>query len=127
MRDFGVHPEEYDAVYTGDLGYYGSALLYELLEEDHLYLRGRHWDCGCMIFSKVEQDTHAGGSGCGCSAVTLAAHVLPRMRRGELRKVLFIPTGALLSPLSCQQGESIPGIAHGIVFEREDSRGRKGA
>ncbi len=118
FEDFGVDENEYDAIYTGDLGYYGSELLYELLEEKKISIRAKHRDCGCLIYDREEQDTHGGGSGCGCSAVTLTGHLLRELRQGQLRRILFIPTGALLSPLSAQQGESIPCIAHGVVLER---------
>ena len=77
----------------------------------------RHMDCGIEIFDKENQDTHAGGSGCGCSAVVLASYILPKIERGEWKRVLFVPTGALLSPVSFNEGESVPGIAHGVVFE----------
>ena len=79
---------------------------------------GRSIGTGCLIYDREEQDTHGGGSGCGCSAVTLTGHLLRELRQGQLRRILFIPTGALLSPLSAQQGESIPCIAHGVVLER---------
>lgn len=117
FRDFQRTPRDYDGIFTGDLGYYGSELLYELLEEEDLYIRGKHRDCGCLIFDKEEQDTHGGGSGCGCSAVTLAGYLIKELQRGRMKRILFIPTGALLSPLSTQQGESIPCVAHAVVLE----------
>ena len=80
--------------------------------------RTRYIDCGLEIFSS-SQDVHAGGSGCGCSAVVLCGHILNRFRRGELHRVLFMATGALLSPTSSQQGDTIPGIAHAIVLEAD--------
>ena len=75
-------------------------------------------DCGLEIYDRGEQDVHAGGSGCGCAAVTSCAHILPKMQRGEWKRVLFVPTGALLSTVSYNEGESIPGIAHAVVLER---------
>ena len=80
-----------------------------------------HMDCGIEIYDSEKQDTHAGGSGCGCSAVTLCAFVLPRLRSGEWKRVLFLPTGALLSTVSFNEEKSIPGIAHGVVIEAENA------
>lgn len=117
FKDFGRKPEDYDCIYTGDLGYYGSELLTKLMEADGFLLEGHHRDCGTLIFNASEQDTHGGGSGCGCSAVTFTGYLMKKLRNGELRRILFIPTGALLSPLSTQQGESIPCIAHAVVVE----------
>ena len=110
--DTGAVLDDYDAVVTGDLGLVGSRLLCELLEEDGIDLRGKHLDCGKMIFDPKEQDVHAGGSGCGCCASVLCGHFLPRLHRGEYKKILFCATGALMSPTVVQQGESIPGICH---------------
>ncbi len=118
LQDFSAQPEDYDGIFTGDLGYYGTQLAQELLLEKGYDVSRVHRDCGCLIYDREAQDTHGGGSGCGCSAVTLAGWILRQMELGKLRKVLFIPTGALLSPLSTQQGESIPGIAHAVVIER---------
>ena len=108
----GHSPEDFDGIYTGDLGYEGSSLLCELLVAEGLDLRDRHDDCGMMIYSKEKQDMHSGGSGCGCSAVILASHLVPRIKRGDLRRILFIGTGAMMSPASLQQGEAIPAVAH---------------
>ena len=105
---------DYDLIMTGDLGFVGSELLTELLEKDGIVLRGVHNDGGMMIYDREKQDVHAGGSGCGCSASVLCCHVLPRMERGELKHVLFVGTGALLSPTSAFQGESIPSVAHAV-------------
>ena len=80
-------------------------------------IEDRHMDCGKTIFDQQTQDTHAGGSGCGCAAVTLGSYVVPKICKGEWKKVLFVPTGALMSTVSFNEGESIPGIAHGIVLE----------
>ena len=118
LGDRGMGVAEFDWIVTGDLGDFGSRMLQELAAEGKMELGERHMDCGSMIFSP-EQGYHCGGSGCGCSAVMLAGHVLPELERGAVKRVLFLSTGALMSPLSACQGESIPGIAHAIslIFE----------
>ena len=117
MEDFHVTPEEYDRIITGDLGSVGQTVLIDLLREKGIDIAGRHMDCGIEIFDADAQDTHAGGSGCGCSAVTLAAYILPKLESGEWKKILFLPTGALLSKTSFNEGKSVPGIAHAVVLE----------
>lgn len=112
FSDTQTRPEDYDAIYTGDLGQVGSNLLAELLEREGVCLADRHRDCGLMLYDQERQDVHAGGSGCGCSASVLCGHILPAMASGELSSVLFAATGALMSTTSSQQGESIPGISH---------------
>ena len=112
FHDTHEHVENFDAIITGDLGKVGSRLLCELLERDGINIRDKHLDCGCMIYAFENQDVHAGGSGCGCCASVLCAHFLPRLMRGELKRILFCATGALMSPTIVQQGESIPGICH---------------
>ena len=115
--DTGRKPGDYDRVITGDLGQVGADILHELMAERGYPLpEGQYMDCGLSIFHK-EDDVHAGGSGCGCSASILSAAILPRLKRGEWRRVLFMATGALLSPTTSQQGETIPGIAHAVVLE----------
>ena len=104
-------PEDYDAIYTGDLGRVGSRLLYDLLREKGVDLEPRHNDCGVMIFSE-DQDVHAGGSGCGCCASVLCGHILRRMCARKLSNVLFVATGALLSPTTVMQKQTIPSVAH---------------
>ncbi|MCQ2478738.1 MAG: hypothetical protein MJ091_05990 [Clostridia bacterium] len=99
-------------IITGDLGYVGSNLLYDLLEREGIDIRCRHTDCGIMMFDKKRQDIHAGGSGCGCSASILNSFVMHRFEDGTFSNILFMSTGALLSPTSTMQGESIPGISH---------------
>ncbi len=111
FRDTGTVPREYDRILTGDLGRVGTALLLDLLKRQGIDLSQNHDDCGLMLYDE-EQDVHAGGSGCGCSASVLCGHVLPRIASGVYKDVLFVATGALMSPTSVQQGESIPGIAH---------------
>lgn len=97
---------------TGDLGKVGSDLLYELLEPNGIDIRCRHSDCGLIIYDRNRQDVHAGGSGCGCSAAVLNSFVMHRFESGDFKNILFLSTGALMSPTSSMQGESIPGIAH---------------
>lgn len=117
LEDLGRKPEDYDAIFTGDLGSVGQTILLDLAKKRGHDLGGCHQDCGMLIFDPQQQDTHAGGSGCGCSAVTLAAYILPKIERGEWKRVLFVPTGALLSTVSFNEGQSVPGIAHAIVLE----------
>ena len=111
-EDTDTGPEDYDIIYTGDLGGVGTALLYELLERDGYDIRCRHNDCGLLIFDRERQDMHAGGSGCGCSASVLASFIMHRFEDQSFKNILFLSTGALLSPTSSMQGESIPGISH---------------
>ncbi len=117
LKDMGRQPDDYDRIITGDLGYVGQEILLDLLNQKGVDISKQHMDCGIEIFDKKTQDTHSGGSGCGCSAVTLAAYVLPKIVSGEWKRVLFVPTGALLSPISFNEGKSVPGIAHGVVLE----------
>ncbi len=115
--DFGRTPEDYDLIVTGDLGVVGRELVLDLLKEKGYDLTDQYFDCGIAIFDDHTQDTHSGGSGCGCSAVTLAGYLLPKLECGELKRILFLPTGALLSTVSFNEGQSIPGICHGVVLE----------
>ena len=110
LQDTGTSPDDYDLILSGDLGAVGSELFKELLERQQIKLGGN--DCGLMLFDRAKQDVHAGGSGCGCAASVLCSYLLGKMERRELKNVLFMATGALMSPTSSQQGESIPGIAH---------------
>jgi stage V sporulation protein AD len=112
FADTGKTPSDFDAIVTGDLGLVGRTLLYELTEAENCSIRAQHADCGLMLFDREKQDVHAGGSGCGCSASTLCAWFLPKLQSGALRNVLFLATGALLSPTTVQQNETIPAIAH---------------
>lgn len=116
LNDTGRDIDYYDLVVTGDLGSFGSRMMYELCKEEGIDISGRHSDCGCVIFSD-EQNVDCGGSGCGCSAVVLSAYYLDRLEIGKLKRILFMSTGALMSPDSGMQGESIPGIAHAVVLE----------
>lgn len=117
LKDFGRKPEDYDKIITGDLGSVGQKLLFELLKEEGIDIAKQHMDCGMEIFDSEKQDTNAGGSGCGCAAVTLSAYILKKIEEGVWKRVLFVPTGALLSKTSFNEGQSIPGIAHGVVLE----------
>lgn len=112
FSDTNTSPNDYDCIFTGDLGKVGSDLLYILIENEGYYIREKHKDCGLLIFDRKKQDVHAGGSGCGCSASVLNSYVFHRFESGEYKNVLFMSTGALLSPTSTMQGESIPGISH---------------
>lgn len=117
FRDMNRTEEDYDKIITGDLGYVGQSILFDLVRGKGYDIRKKHIDCGMIIFDQEAQDTHAGGSGCGCAAVTLASFVLPKIETGEWKRVLFVPTGALMSTVSFNEGASVPGIAHGIVLE----------
>lgn len=118
LKDSESVPSDYDLILTGDLGYTGSELLYEILEkEQNIDIRAYHNDCGKMIFNLEEQDVNSGGSGCGCSASVLCSHIIKNMKKGRLSKVLFVATGALMSPTSSKQGNTIPGIAHAVLLE----------
>ena len=117
----GHRPQEYDAIYTGDLGTVGSRLLKQLMEKEGLVL-DNHIDCGTVIYDMKRQDVPAGASGCGSSGCVLAADILPRMADRKLNKILFMATGALLSTTTTMQKESIPSVAHlvEIVASKED-------
>ena len=105
---------DFDLIVTGDLGAVGAELFQRLLGREGVSVDGRYNDCGLMLYDRTAQDVHAGASGCGCSAAVMCSHIFARMNRKELRQVLFIGTGALMSPTSSQQGESIPGVAHAV-------------
>lgn len=127
FRDFGVDASYYDKIITGDLGQIGRKALLDFMKQEGFDLTERHMDCGLTIYDNQLQDTHSGGSGCGCAAVTLCAGILPMMKKGQWKRVLFVPTGALLSTVSYNEGQSIPGIAHGVILERlEAEREPKG-
>lgn len=125
LMDFERRPEDYDAIYTGDLGSVGQTILNDLMDKRGFDISKVHHDCGVEIYDAGTQDTHAGGSGCGCSAATLSAQILRRIREGEYSRVLFVPTGALLSTISFNEGKTVPGIAHAVVIERIDRGGEK--
>ncbi len=112
LEDSKTEPSDYDLILTGDLGRLGSDLLVRLLMDNGVDIKSRHNDCGLMIYDIQKQDVHAGGSGCGCSASVLCSKILREISACKLKNVLFVSTGALMSPTSVQQGESIPGVAH---------------
>lgn len=115
----GERAEDYDAIVTGDLGEEGSKLLSELMNLSGIELGGRHRDCGSLIFDRERQDVHCGGSGCGCSASVMAAHFFPMMERGELGRILFLATGALMNPGIIKQKQNICGIAPLVLLESD--------
>lgn len=115
--DWNRQPESYDKIITGDLGSVGQKVLIDLLRNKGYDISERHMDCGMEIYDAESQDTHAGGSGCGCSAVTLSAYILKNLEEKNWNRVLFVPTGALLSKTSYNEGQTVPGIAHAVVLE----------
>ncbi len=119
FKDFDITPDYYDLIITGDLGKVGMELTTKLLKEEGYDISKNFTDCGVEIFDPVSQDTHAGGSGCACSATVFSSYFYEKVKRGELKRILFVPTGALMSSTSVQQGESIPGIAHAAVIENK--------
>jgi len=121
FEDLNLSPSDYDLIVTGDLGSLGKEILLDLFRKDGMGIGGVYDDCGTMIFDPEKQDVHAGGSGCGCSAVVLCSYILRKMAQKKLKKVLFCGTGALLSPVSTQQGESIPAICHAVSIHAERS------
>lgn len=117
LEDLNTSPEDYDKIVTGDLGQLGKELLVELAHRDGLQWSEKVADCGTLVYDNMRQDVHSGGSGCGCSAITLCGHLLGDLSRGKLKKILFCGTGALLSPTSTQQGLPIPGVCHAVAIE----------
>jgi stage V sporulation protein AD len=116
FQDTGRSPEYYDLIVTGDLGKLGHEIVTDFFAQDGVKLPN-YSDCGLLIYDLERQDVHCGGSGCGCAASVLTGHLLPALKKGELKRVLFCPTGALLSPTSTQQGESIPSVCHAVALE----------
>lgn len=119
FTESGAEPSDFDMILTGDLGEIGHGIVTELMLDAGYDLSCNYDDCGLMIYDRASQDVHAGGSGCGCSASVLAGYLLDKFERGILRDILWIGTGALMSPMSVQQGQSIPGIAHLIRITKE--------
>lgn len=119
LQDTAMEPKDFDAIITGDLGTVGSKLLIELLRGDGIDISGCHRDCGVMMFDIEDQDVHAGGSGCGCSASVLCGYFLPKVKSGEIKNILFCATGALMSTTASQQGESIPSVSHAVYISAE--------
>jgi stage V sporulation protein AD len=118
FKDLNRTPDYYDVIATGDLGSVGQTLLLQLMKEQGFNLHGRLTDCGLEIYDTQKQDVHAGGSGCGCSAATFAAYFYKQLQTKKLQRMLLVPTGALHSVTTMQQGESIPAIAHAVAVER---------
>ena len=114
MKDLNRTPDDFDLIVTGDLGQIGKDLLLELGIREKLPLGGKLTDCGTLVFDQIAQDVHAGGSGCGCSAITLCGELLNKLNEGKLKRILFCGTGALLSPTSSQQGLPVPGVCHAV-------------
>lgn len=119
FEDFCTGPKHYDKIITGDLGTVGQTALIDLLEKRGYQIAPQHMDCGIEIYDAKTQDTHAGGSGCGCSASVLCSFLLKQLREGAWNRILFVPTGALLSKVSYNEGKTIPAIAHAVLIERE--------
>ena len=114
--DLGTSADDFDLIVTGDLGQLGKEVLLTLAQREGLNLGGKLTDCGTLVFDILKQDVHSGGSGCGCSAITLCGYLLNKLNSGVLKKILFCGTGALLSPTSTQQGLPIPGVCHGVCI-----------
>jgi len=117
FSDTGRQPDYYDLIVTGDLARFGHGMAVRLLADKGLNLGERYKDCGMMVFDYDKQDVQSGGSGCGCSAIVTCGHLLREMARGKVRRLLLVPTGALLSPTTFQQGDNIPAIAHAVAIE----------
>ncbi len=114
FEDMKCSETDYDFIVTGDLGQLGKDLLLEMGKKEGINLGGKLTDCGCLVFDQTTQDVHSGGSGCGCSAITLCGHFLNQLDSGNIKRILFCGTGALLSPTSTQQGLPIPGVCHAV-------------
>ncbi len=117
FKDTGFSPSDYDLIYSGDLGEIGKPIVIDLMKKEGYDLSGVYSDCGVEIFNNEAQDTHAGGSGCGCAAVVLNGYIYKKMKKGSFNRILIMATGALHSTIINQQGESIPGIAHAVTIE----------
>lgn len=117
FKDTGRKPSDYDAIITGDLGHIGKDILIDLCDKAGYNIKSVYNDCGVLIFDKLTQDTHSGGSGCGCCASVFSGYLFKELKEKKLKKILLIATGALMNSMSSQQGESIPGIAQAISIE----------
>ena len=117
FRATETQPTDFDLIVTGDLGFEGGTILCDLMRADGYPMADRYTDCGQLIYHRQQQDVHGGGSGCGCSAIVLASHLLPQVIRGELQRILFLSTGAMMSPDSIKQGQCIPAVAHLLEIE----------
>ncbi|MEG2348273.1 MAG: stage V sporulation protein AD [Clostridia bacterium] len=119
LKDTGRKANYYDAIVTGDLGVLGSELLVEQFKKEGVNIQGIHADCGALIYDPKTQDTHCGGSGCGCMASVFSGYFFEMLKTKKMNKILIVATGALMSPISSMQGETIPGIAHAVAIENE--------
>ena len=119
FTDMKTSPADYDAIFTGDLGELGHAIVTDFFRQDGIDMTKNYFDCGMLLYDREKQDMHAGGSGCGCSAAVFNGYLLTGLKQGRWRRILFAPTGALLSPTSSFQGESIPGICHLVCVSTE--------
>ena len=117
FKDTGRSPNYYDAILTGDLGHIGSDILKDLCKNAGYNINSVYNDCGVLIFDKEKQDTHSGGSGCGCCATVFSGYFFKQFKERKIKRILLIATGALMNSTSSQQGESIPGIAHAVSIE----------
>ena len=117
FQDTGRTPDYYDAIFTGDLGYIGKDILIDLCKNAGYDISNIYDDCGVLIFDRKKQDTHSGGSGCGCCASVFSGYIFKQLKEQNLKHILLIATGALMNSTSSQQGESIPGIAHAVSIE----------
>ena len=117
FKDTGRKPSYYDAIFTGDLGHIGKDILIDLMESKGYNIKANYNDCGVLIFDKENQDTHGGVSGCGCSASVFSEYIMQMLKDKKYKRILLMPTGALMNSTSSQQGESIPGIAHAVAIE----------
>lgn len=116
FHDTKAKPSDFDLILTGDLGELGHSIVQGFFQRDGVDMSRNYLDCGMLLYDREKQDMHAGASGCGCSAAVLCGYLLPGMRAGKWRRILFAPTGALLSPTSSFQGESIPGVCHAVCI-----------
>ena len=119
FADTHTGPADYDTIFTGDLGELGHEIVMDLFRQDGVDMTRNYEDCGMLLYNRDRQDMHAGGSGCGCSAAVFNGYLLTGLKQGRWRRILFAPTGALLSPTSSFQGESIPGICHLVCVSTE--------
>lgn len=117
FEDLKTGPENFDLIVTGDLGQHGKEILLTMAQQDGFPLGGKLTDCGTLVFDNTTQDVHAGGSGCGCSAITLCGSLLDKLKNNKLKRILFCGTGALLSPTSTQQNLPIPGVCHAVSIQ----------
>lgn len=116
-------PDDFDLILTGDLGLEGHSITRTFMKNEGYDMTRVYHDCGLLLYGNASQDTHCGGSGCGCSASVICGHILKRMAKGELREVLYLATGALMSPNSLKQGATIPGIAHLVHISAQKTEG----